>query len=275
MQRVNTNSSDICRQLESWYEKPAGQHLAAQEKLLVGQQLDRVFGYRLLQLGITRNHPLGEYTRLDHRIYSAPCPGAAVDMLIEPDSLPFSNDSIDVVLLHHALEFAENPHALLREAHRVLAPQGHILILGFNPLSLFGIRLGIGRYWLGSCWRGARPMGIWRLRDWLRLLGTEVQSVRHSYALPPIGGERLFRYLRQSDRFLARHNVPIGGLYAIRARKQVSPLTPARLRWQKSMGSKLIGLTAPKPTPSSSVLPHQYASFRRAGQSRRQGAARR
>jgi len=221
MQRVNTNSSDICRQLESWYEKPAGQHLAAQEKLLVGQQLDRVFGYRLLQLGITRNHPLGEYTRLDHRIYSAPCPGAAVDMLIEPDSLPFSNDSIDVVLLHHALEFAENPHALLREAHRVLAPQGHILILGFNPLS------------------------------------------------------RLFRYLRQSDRFLARHNVPIGGLYAIRARKQVSPLTPARLRWQKSMGSKLIGLTAPKPTPSSSVLPHQYASFRRAGQSRRQGAARR
>ncbi len=246
---MGADSIAICEQLESWYEKPAGQYLLGRERELVEQLLEQVFGYHQLQLGVSRKQPLGLENTLNHKIYAGES-GGGIGLVTEADSLPFFNDSIDVVLLHHALEFAENPHRLLREVHRVLAPRGHIIILGFNPLSLFGAAIQARGVFPGSLWSGASPMGTRRLRDWLHLLGAEVDEVRHCFAVPPAGGERVFGYLRGCDEFLVRHGLPLGGVYAVRAQKQVSTLTPTRARWQRRMGDKLIDLTSPKPVPS-------------------------
>ena len=250
MQRMSGNSSEICRQLESWYLKPGGRYLAECEKQLVETQLQQVFGYHLLQVGITRIHPLAEDTLLNHKIYAAAHSGGDVGLLTEADSLPFPNDSIDVVVLHHALEFAEDPHALLREAHRVVAPQGQLLILGFNPVSLAGLGRILRRLWPRSTWRKARPMSFWRLRDWIRLLGAEVMGVNHGWVIPPVGKGRLFRFLSRSDGICSRLKLPLGGVYAVRAQKHVSSLTPTRLGWQRKMGARLIGLSVPGAVPS-------------------------
>jgi SAM-dependent methyltransferase len=251
MRLVKGNSIDICEQLESWYEKPSGQFLLQQECTLVNQLLEHVFGFHLLQLGVTRNHPLGLDTGLNHRIYAGAMAGGNVGMLSEPSCLPFDEDSIDVVVLHHALEFAPNPHALLREVHRILAPQGHIIVIGFNPLSLYGLNVHLRGLWPGNFWHDAHCMGTRRLHDWLHLLGAEVEAVKHCYAIPPVGSPRLFSYFESVDRYLADKNWPCGGVYAVRAQKHAATLTPTRLGWQKRMGSRLIGLTAPaKPVPS-------------------------
>jgi SAM-dependent methyltransferase len=251
MRLVKGNSIDICQQLESWYEKASGRYLLQQERTLVGQLLEQVFGFHLLQLGVTRNHPLGLDAGLNHRIYTGAMAGGNIGMLSEPSRLPFLDDSIDVVLLHHALEFSPDPHALLREVHRILAPQGHIIVIGFNPLSLYGLNVHLRGLWPGNFWHNARCMGTRRLHDWLHLLGAEVETVKHCYAIPPVGSPRLFGLLESADRYLARKNLPCGGVYAVRAQKHVATLTPTRVGWQKKMGSRLIDLTAPpKPVPS-------------------------
>lgn len=247
---MNGNSIYICDQLESWYCNPSGQYLLEQENRLVEKQLQQVFGNHFLQVGVTRNQALGQASPLNHKTYSAILPGPDIGLLSDAHSLPFADDSLDVVLLHHALEFAQHPHSLLREAHRVVSAQGHILILGFNPLSLLGASLGLRRMVPASLWRQAHLMRTGRLRDWLHLLGAEVQSTHHCYAAPPKGADRVFRYLQAADGYVTRHNWPVGGVYLVHAQKKVVTLTPSRLRWQTRMGSRLIDLTVPTPVPS-------------------------
>ncbi|MEP5763133.1 MAG: methyltransferase domain-containing protein [Halieaceae bacterium] len=244
------NSIDICTQLETWFESPRGRHLLQQEQQLASTLLNNVFGYHQLQLGVTRNQQLAPDSQLGHKVYSNAFAGHGVGLLSEPDSLPFADDSIDAIVLQHALDFAANPHGLLREAHRVLAHQGQIIVLGFNPASLFGINMRVRGLWPGRLWNQAHLLGVRRLRDWLRLLGAEVHEVQHCFSVPPLGGDRIFKALGRCDQFTTRHNVPLGGVYAIRAQKQLSTLTPTRLRWQRKMGARLIGLAVPKPVPS-------------------------
>ena len=60
------------------------------------------------------------------------------------DALPFANHSLDLVVLPHALELARDPHLTLREVERVLVPEGRVVIIGFNPASLWGLRQRAG-----------------------------------------------------------------------------------------------------------------------------------
>src|SRR5690625_7466005 len=64
----------------------------------------------------------------------------------QPEALPFETQSIDLILLPHVLENAYDSHQVLREIERVLVPEGLVIITGFNPLSLWGLR-----YRLVSC----------------------------------------------------------------------------------------------------------------------------
>lgn len=242
--------SEICDRLETWYAAPRGQYLLAQEQALSGELLDSVFGYHQLQLGVTRSQQLAVNSRLGHKIYANAVAGGDVGLVSEPDCLPFADDSIDVVILHHALEFAEQPHALLREAHRVLAPQGRILVLGFNPASLFGLSIRVTGWFPQRLWSGSHHIGTRRLNDWLHLLGADVHAVRHCFVTPPAGGDRLFRFLSRSDQLAMRYRLPLGGVYGVLAQKKVSTLTPSRIRWRKPVGARLIGLTVPKPVAS-------------------------
>ncbi len=244
------NFNEICSRLETWYESPRGQYLLQQEQALTRNLLDNVFGYHQLQLGVTRHQALAVDSQLGHKIYSNLQAGGSVGLQAEPDCLPLANDSIDAVVLHHALEFSDKPHALLREAHRVVAPQGHLLIVGFNPISLYGVGARLRGLFPERLWSDAHHISTRRLGDWLDLLGAEMQSVQHCFVTPPAGGERLFRFLSRCDRLAMRYHLPLGGVYVVRAQKKVSTLTPNRIRWRKPVGARLIGLSVPKPVAS-------------------------
>ena len=81
--------------------------------------------------------------------------------------LPFIQKEIHAVFLMNTLNFAQDPHQILRESHHVLADDGWIFIALFNPLSPLIFKRKMGDYPL-------RHYPAWRVIDWLSLLNFEV-----------------------------------------------------------------------------------------------------
>lgn len=246
---------DILTELESWYARENGQYLLESTRKAVQESLDTSFGYHILQLGVTGGRPLCHSSPINHRIYVADRPGEGVDLVADADELPLDSDSIDTVIAHHCLEFAPNPHQVLREIQRVLTPQGQLLVVGFNPYSLLGINTYLRGLSRQSLWHQHRPVSENRLTDWLHLLGCEVQDTVRLYGMPPVGSGKLRQWLVRSDAWCQRNNLPVGGLYILHAIKQVSAVHRPR-NLLRSRGERLIGLVAkpaaaPSPTPTT------------------------
>jgi SAM-dependent methyltransferase len=199
-------------ELAAWLATPPGRYLLAWEAQRIDAAVVDVFGFHALQLGLPELDAL-RANRMPHRWLAcdgtdpacfdaeAPAP-RAVALHCDFDALPFPNQSLDLVVLPHALEFAHDPHQTLREVERVLVPEGRVVILGFNPTSLWGLRQRLGRLRQGL--GGRKPLflprtgefiGYWRLRDWLRLLSFEVEGGRFGCYRPPLAS------LRWLDRF--------------------------------------------------------------------------
>lgn len=213
----------------AWHAGPLAQSVVTAEAALLQHALEDIFGFELLQLGDwagSRRLLSGARTR--HQAVLAPCPGAGVDVVSQLTHLPAASSSIDAVLLPHTLEFAADPHAILREVDRVLAGDGRLVVLGFRPRSPWG--------WRAAASRGAFPPGSLRLlsegrlRDWLNLLGYDMDPVQHYlYRLPLVP--------RAADDATARRSLRRGwfyplpaGAYLLKARKRLYGLTPIRPR---------------------------------------------
>jgi SAM-dependent methyltransferase len=207
--------------------------------------LDTAFGYHILQLGSTRGHPLFDGSPINHRIYAADRAGCGVTLITDADDLPLESDSVDTIIAHHSLEFAARPHQVLREIQRVLTPQGHLLIVGFNPHSLLGINRRLRGLSRKSVWHGHSPVSENRITDWLHLLGCEVQGRARLGSVPLAGRGRLRQWLIAADDWSNEHNLPSGGLYIVHAIKQVSAVHRPRRHFRLG-GERLIGLV-PKP----------------------------
>jgi SAM-dependent methyltransferase len=140
--------------------------------------------------------------------------------------LPFANQSVDAILLAHSLELAANPHALLREVDRVLCTRGQLIVLGFNPMSLWHIQHHLPARWRGAFPAQSRFYTSGRVRDWLGLLDFEIEGFsRFGGVLPWMGDISRYHGLQ---RWLA----VFSQAYMIFARKRVVPLTPKRRSWR-------------------------------------------
>jgi SAM-dependent methyltransferase len=255
--------NQICRELESWYDSGQGTYALEQLRAVLASKLETAFGYHILQLGPVRGHSLLAASPINHRIHAGERGGAGVGLVCEADEIPLDSDSVDVIVAHHCIEFSANPHQVLRELQRVLTPQGHLLLVGFNPMSLRGLATMARRLNRHSPWRKYQPVSEGRVTDWLRLVGCTPESRHFVYALPPLGGGRLRDALERGDRWLCRHNLPIGGLYVVHAIKQVAGVHAPRLRLRRR-SERLIGLAVPKAGPAASPAPkvHRIGSSR-------------
>lgn len=219
--------------LRAWFESEPGLAVACAELLLAGEVLPDLFGYHILQVGHPYSTPMIACSRIQHQAViatGAHCGGEV--LAARPDALPIQAGSVDVLVLPHVLDFARSPHAVLREAERVLIAEGHLVILGFNPWSLFGLwRLAAG--WRGNLpWRG-RFVGLSRLRDWLALLSFDIERVERLSFRPPLRRERLYARLEFIER-LGSHFWPVlGNVYFVLARKRVNAVRPIRASWAR------------------------------------------
>ncbi|HET7371194.1 MAG TPA: methyltransferase domain-containing protein [Gammaproteobacteria bacterium] len=218
----------------AWFDSPAGRQVLDEEAVLLADAYATLFGYWIVQVGAW-----GRGTELlaGSKIRGQAIVGAGYGVSPEeaprspgfashPHALAIAADSVDAVLLPHTLERSSEPHAVLREAERVLVGEGRLLIFGFNPWSAWGGRRRLTASQTAP-WAG-RYIGEWRLKDWLSLLGFEViQIERYLHGLP-VEHAGLLRRL-EFTRTLGRRCWPaLGGGYFIMARKRVTTLTPIK-----------------------------------------------
>src|ERR1700727_2674967 len=214
--------ADTVRQ--DWFEGPLGVRVLREEAALATLALDTVFGFELLQVGAwgPARHLL-KGARTQHTTLLAPELTPGVTLCAPLDTLPFRSDSIDAILLPHTLELVEDPYAVLREAERVLTGEGCLMICGFNPFSGWGARRVFGHHFGRRAFppHTQRMLSERRLRDWVALLGFDVDSVHGYLVFLPLKGGWGEGHPRRA--------LPAGA-YLLKARKRVSTLTLVRPR---------------------------------------------
>lgn len=235
MKIISTETPDAAaswQALTDWFDTPLGQHLLGIERALVDELLQRRFGYHLLQLGCSELL-LHERSPMGHKFSFCPHAGLATQhtAIARGEAIPLAAESVDLVLLHHALDYAEGQHQLLREVSRVLIAGGHLLIVGFNPWSCWGLRNRLSRKRRAPF--NARPLSTSRVCDWLALLDFQVLTLRYATYALPVNSARWIRYSGWMERAAARLNWPTGATWVLLARKQVLPLTPIHRQWRK------------------------------------------
>jgi SAM-dependent methyltransferase len=228
--------------LAEWLRTPAGRYLLAWEQQYLDRAVVDVFGFHALQVGLPALDAL-KANRMPHRWLcvdgadeslrcdadGVPQP-VAVALHCDFDALPFDSQSLDLVVLPHSLELARDPHQALREVERVLRPEGRVVIVGFNPTSLWGLRQRLGHVRRQLGLRKQDPLflpsagdfiGYRRLRDWLRLLSFEVEAGRFGCYRPPVRTERWLARYEWTERAGDRWWPVFGAVYSLTAVKRV------------------------------------------------------
>ena len=258
----------------AWTDSPPGRYVLEWEQAQLDRVVSDVFGYHALQLGLPQLDALRE-----NRM---PCRGLVLDAASGASApyefprapgnrngsgigagnsgrhapagrsavwcdlldLPFEAQSVDLIVMPHTLEFTADPHRLLREAERVLMPEGQLIILGFNSLSLWGARQSVSKVTGRPFVPAAHDLiAFTRLKDWIKLLGFDLERGRFGCYRPPL----------VSDQWLARYGFmeaagdrwwPIfGATYMVKAIKRVR-------------GMRLIGpLKVKKPVLAAGLAP--------------------
>jgi SAM-dependent methyltransferase len=160
--------------LSGWLSTPQGAYVLGWELAQFDSAVDDVFGFRAVQVGLPEVDFLRQ-NRIPHRFSLALEPGAS--LAADPLQLPLASQSVDLVVLPHVLEGHPNPHDVLREVERVLMPEGQIVVSGFNTASLWRLRQAFTFERNGAPW-DAKFIGLLRLREWLRVLGFELNGMR-------------------------------------------------------------------------------------------------
>jgi SAM-dependent methyltransferase len=265
--------------LTEWFQTPPGQYLLGWEQTQFDLAVADLFGYNALQLGLPELQAL-QANRMPHRWQALPeallpaqawtaggtgggegaaQPTMKVSLITDAAALPFPAASLDLVVLPHTLELSADPHQVLREVERVLVPEGRVVISGFNPGSLWGLRQGRARLCdrMGVSILGASNLflpdagdfiGPWRLRDWLQLLSFELKSDRYGCYRPAMKTDKWLQRTAWMDRAGARWWPIFGAVYFVVAVKRVR-------------GMRLLG-PAWKPRRAASPAPVPVANRR-------------
>src|SRR3954463_14356074 len=203
--------------LSKWFHTPAGRYILDWEQGQFDSAIEDVFGFNAVQIGLPEINFLRE-SRIALKVQAGLDAGCG--LVTEAGRLPLASQSIDLVLLPHVLEFAEHPPQILREAERVLMPDGSIVIAGFNPLSLWGAkRTFVRRHDRPVAWSG-KVLGVLRLKGWLSLLGFELTGGRFGCYAPPFTQTRWLQRFKFMEKAGDRWWPICGGVYVVRAIKR-------------------------------------------------------
>ena len=228
--------------LLDWFATPLGQYLLEKERAYLDDVTPDIFGYHALQLGMPEVDLLRE-SRIAHRVRIGKSDHP--DVFAKSHELPLATQSIDLVLLPHVLEFAAEPHEILREVDRVMMPEGRLVIVGFNPWSLWGLRSTVGFSRHQFPWNG-RFVSLLRVKDWLALLGFDVSAGRLVGYAPPFDSEKLRRRFGFMEPAGDRWWAVGGAVYMLQGIKRVRGmrlLTPA---WAQQKDAREKSLAAAK-----------------------------
>jgi SAM-dependent methyltransferase len=225
--------------LSEFLRSPPGQYVLEWEQQRLDDAVTDIFGYHALQLGLPQVDALRE-NRMPLRFCAARRDagnfpgGARVAVINRYDELPFATHSIDLIVMPHILEFAADPHQVLREVERVLVPEGHVVITGFNPYSFWGARQYMAR--LGATPylpRAGRFISLPRIKDWLKLLSFDVERGRFGCYVPSVRSDRWLARWRFLEKAGDRWWPFLGALYLLTAVKRVRGMRLVGAIWKR------------------------------------------
>lgn len=252
---------------DAWYKAGVGERLIDAERQELANILPRLYGYHLVFMGDPGLISLVQPSLIQHQILVEPQAEKKMTTLsplpAHFSELPLRSDSVDVIVLSHILEHIPNPHDVLREAHRVLIPEGTIVITGFNPISCWGGWHAIQKWRKTVPLRGKLLSSV-RLKDWLKLLNFQITGGHRFCFRPPIHHDKLYQKLEGLERWGQRVWPLSGGAYSLVATKRVIPLTPIRPK----LGLKQkLWATAPQamPKPTTSLVKNKKAVIEKEG----------
>lgn len=257
---------DSIDDLESWFQSALGQTILADQQRHIDDLVADLYGFHMLQLGVNRDVDLTRNSTIQHRFSLAPAikkDRELISAVSEGEKIPLESESVDVVLLHHTLEFSEHPHQLLRETERVVIPRGHVLIVSFNPFSWMGLWKSLARFGGSKQWRH-HSLRLGRVLDWLRLLDFEPIKIQHGFYRWPIDHSGVIKKTRWMEKLFRATKLPFGGYYLILARKDVVAMMPIRPAWKKFKPMEgLVGAARFKPIAAGeSVQAHTNSTNR-------------
>lgn len=217
------------QEFDDWLTTPQGQYVLSWEMAKHDMLLADVFGFNAMQIGLPR-HDYLRNNRMPFRFFCAAAAAAEGEansgelrsaVYTDIHDLPLQSSSVDLVLLPHVLEFDDNPHQILREVERILVPEGQVVVTGFNPYSLWGVRRSFGAARRSMPWCG-RYISVSRLRDWFALLGFETRGGVFGCYAPTVSQEKWLRRWEFIEYAGDRWWPFAGAIYVFQAIKRVN-----------------------------------------------------
>lgn len=216
-----------------WLATPPGQYVLAREQAYFDNAVADIFGYHALQLGMEELDLL-RASRIPLRVHVGR--GGQAGLHADFRDLPIESNSVDLMVLPHTLEFSDHPHQIVREVARALRPEGQVVIAGFNPLSLWGLRRHFGRR-DEFPWQG-RFIHLPRVKDWFALLGLEIVAGSMACYAPPCAEQKWLDRFAFMEKAGDRWWPIAGGVFFLQAIKRVRGIRLIMPKWSDSVVPK-------------------------------------
>ncbi len=243
-------SHRLIAQWNQWLNKVLGQLVLRTEKEIMEKFLSGIYGKHVILVGVPHQTTLINTLVLPCHALVTPFSHShpAEIKVVESGfyELPFTSGSVDLVVLPHTLELVDNPRQLLAEACRMIKPEGHLILCGFNPSSLWGLNQLMKRK------RSTAPLShslsLRTLKKWLQLADFELVKQSRALYSPPIENAVFLKKLQFLEWLGKKCHLPWAAVYVLMARAKVVPLTPIRMRWKQSLSGMRVPTSIPGPT---------------------------
>ena len=214
---------------QEWFKSPLGQYLLNLEYGYINPVVMDTFGFYAIQMG---NFDIDflDHSRIPNK-FSLNSNHA--DLMASNEALPFEEASVDLIIAPHILEQMAEPYELLKEIHRVLMPEGRLIISGFNPMSLWGIKRLLS-FDIDYPWN-TKFIPLSKIKEWLPIIGLEMVEGKMGCYVPPIQQSLWLKKLHTMEKLGDRWWPMLGGFYFLVIQKRVHGMTPIRPLWKKKL----------------------------------------
>ena len=214
---------------QEWFKSPLGQYLLSLEYGYINPIVMDTFGFYAIQMG---NFDIDflDHSRIPNK-FSLNSNHA--DLMASNEALPFDEASVDLIIAPHILEQMAEPYELLKEIHRVLMPEGRLIISGFNPMSLWGIKKLLS-FDIDYPWN-TKFIPLSKIKEWLPIIGLEMAEGKMGCYVPPIQQFSWLKKLHTMEKLGDRWWPMLGGFYFLVIQKRVYGVTPIRPLWKKKL----------------------------------------
>ena len=214
---------------QEWFKSPLGQHLLNLEYGYINPIVMDTFGFYAIQMG---NFDIDflDHSRMPNK-FSLNSNHA--DLMASNEALPFEEASVDLLIAPHILEQMAEPYELLKEIHRVLMPEGRLIISGFNPMSLWGLRRLLS-FDINYPWN-TKFVPLSKIKEWLPIIGLEMVGGKMGCYVPPIEHPSWLKKLHTMEKLGDRWWPMLGGFYFLVIQKRMHGMTPIQPLWEKKL----------------------------------------